>query len=105
MRPTPAESASLPARVWLKIDTESSEYGCWLWTGTLDRAGYAPSWNGRKRGRYAHQIAYALAHGERPAGTLLANRCGMRACVNPQHWDVSSKEDIGRKNRGRTRKR
>jgi len=79
------------------------EDGCWAWTGGVDADGYGRFQLAPRTSVLAHRVGYSLAHGPLVPGQMLANRCGTRACVNPQHWEVSTRADVGRRNLGRTR--
>ena len=59
---------------------------CWLWTGRLNRDGYAAIKIG---GRYhmAHRVAYEEYVGAIPAGMQLDHLCRVRHCVNPMHLE------------------
>ena len=44
-----------------------------------------------------HTAAYILERGPLPAGKRLANRCGRRACVNPEHWEAATRSAVARR--------
>jgi len=58
--------------------------GCWLWTGSLTRGGYAQI---RVGGRlvYVHRVSYEMKHGPIPDGLTLDHLCRVRSCANPDH--------------------
>ena len=82
-----------PAAAW-KYLSENSEpegaMGCWLWTGGLNSNGY-PSDR-----VLPHRIAAELNTGK-PLGSQPAHhKCGVPACVNPDHLvPVTHAENIG----------
>lgn len=73
-----------PSRFWSHVRRTP---GCWYWEGTLNDCGY-----GRLKVhgalRSAHRVAYALAIGPVPAGALVRQRCGERACCRPDHLEL-----------------
>lgn len=75
----------LPDRYWARVDKTDS---CWLWTGRLDKDGYAQM---RYQGRQplVHRLAYEDAHGVKltPEQTI-DHLCNVRNCVNPDHLEV-----------------
>jgi len=97
----PAKRRTREQRFWAHV--AKAKGACWLWTGTIDLQGYGQFSRTSRRLVLAHRMAHELAHGPVPPGRVLANRCGTRACVNPQHWEVSTRADVGRRNLGRTR--
>ena len=66
--------------------------GCWLWLAALDGRGYGKLC---VRGRYriAARLAYELAVGPIPSGLDLRHRCGVKACVNPEHLDPAPRRE------------
>jgi len=95
---SPSKRRTPEQRFWARVSKQ--EGGCWRWTGGVDRHGSGRFCRVDKREEKAHRVAYSLAHGPLVPEQVLANRCGTHACVNPEHWDVSSREDIGRRNFG-----
>lgn len=88
MRPRP-----LAERFDEKI--ERHESGCWLWTGFVDKAGYARI---REAGRsspvlYAHRYSYERFVGQIPDGLHIDHLCRVKRCVNPGHLEPVTREE------------
>ena len=76
-RPTPAEL------FWAKVEKTAT---CWLWTASVDHAGYGQfGVHPRKVG--AHRYAYQALVGPIPEGLELDHLCRVRRCVNPAHLE------------------
>lgn len=77
---------TLAERFWAKVQKTD---GCWLWTGSRDEKGY-----GRIGidgvNRRAHQVAYELTYGARPAGAMICHHCDVTNCVRPDHLYAGS---------------
>lgn len=58
-------------------------FGCALWTGLLDRDGYAIA----ERGRRAHLIAFRATGRDHPPGNVVDHTCRRRNCVEPAHLE------------------
>lgn len=56
--------------------------GCWLWTGSLNAAGY-----GKHGKKVAHRVVYELLVGPIPPGLQMDHLCRVRRCVNPDHLE------------------
>lgn len=78
-----------------KID-RAGPGGCWLWTGTLNGAGYGTyRVDGQTVG--AHRHVYEVERGPIPEGLHLDHLCSVRRCVNPSHLEpVTPSENIRR---------
>lgn len=81
------------ARFWSKVDkngpvpTHRPELGpCWLWLGSLARAGYAQF--SSYAGAMAHQFSYVLHKGHVPNGLEIDHLCRNRFCSNPEHLEA-----------------
>jgi hypothetical protein len=97
----PPKRLPLEQRFWTHVRKE--EGGCWLWSGGFTAEGSGRFSVGAACEQRAHLFAYRLAHGPLPTAHVLVNRCGHPACVNPEHWQLSTKADVGRKNLARKR--
>lgn len=90
---------------WAFVDKSSSEFGCWLWAGNIDRDGYGNVYYvddfGVKHQR-AHRVSWLLTGGHlKPDDCILHNCDAMysvrdksyRRCVNPGHLRVGTPLD------------
>lgn len=72
--------------------------GCWEWTGTRDKDGYAffkLDGNLRRGAR----VAYEMYVGPIPEGLQIDHLCRNKCCVNPEHLEaVTIQENLRRKN-------
>ncbi|MFF6829588.1 HNH endonuclease [Streptomyces longwoodensis] len=67
---------------------------CWLWTGPLDRHGYAEIKVGGRH-RLAHRLSYESFVGPIPPGLVIDHKCRVRHCLNPAHLEpVTNRENI-----------
>ena len=73
---------SLPGTVRDKVNISPS--GCWIWMGSINRAGYGTV-RREKRNQAAHRYIFELEGGELSDGILLRHKCNIRQCVNPEH--------------------
>lgn len=87
--------------LWLESRIEPEPMsGCWLWVGTVDKAGYGRlvmAGKGCTQTRSAHREVYENLRGVIPENLTLDHLCRTRCCVNPAHLEpVSQKENVRR---------
>jgi hypothetical protein len=75
--------------------------GCWLWTGAVNKLGYAHInvTNVGKRSHLApaHRLSYILFKGDVPADLVIDHKCRTPSCVNPDHLEpVTQSENLRR---------
>lgn len=81
-----------------KIDVNTSERGCWLWTAS--RKGTNTRWAGRygqfkvgNRMSLSHRVSFELFVGPIPAGLDVLHKCDVTLCVNPDHLFLGTQLD------------
>jgi hypothetical protein len=68
--------------------------GCWLWLLSDGSHNYPQGYaliNGRRQVTTAHRISYIAYKGEIPDGYDIDHLCRVRACVNPDHLEATTK--------------
>lgn len=92
----PPLSVAQRERFWAKVQKTD---GCWVWTGSRIRDGYGSFrlYLPRESPFMAHRVAYTLVRGEIPAGLTIDHLCRNKSCVNPEHMEVVTLEENGRR--------
>lgn len=71
------------ARFWSKVDVQIA-FRCWGWRGSVGTSGYG-EFKVDGKCEQAHLVAFAMAVGEIPEGTVIRHQCDNPLCVNPTH--------------------
>jgi hypothetical protein len=94
--PQVIESDDFKDRFWAQVEKTDS---CWLWTGSLNRAGYGQMYLPNGYYRTAHRLSWVMSGHSLVARLVLdhachtrdrscpAGRCEHRRCVNPDHLE------------------
>lgn len=89
-------------RFFAKTSTDHDEWfdgtKCILWTASRGtKNGYGRFWDTSKRCWVVHRFAWERAHGPVPDGMLVAHRCPRRLCVNDQHLELVTVDEMIRR--------
>jgi len=80
---TRGELAKMPTRFQKKVRVDWN--GCWIWTGSIDRAGYSEIKVDTFRKTSGHRFAYMKLIGDIPEDVECDHMCDRRRCSNPYH--------------------
>ena len=89
------------AGAFLSVDVDPV-YGCFLWTGRLDRDGYPIEWRSGRPIR-AHRQAWEQERGPIPHGFELEHACRRRRCVRVEHLELVTRRQNEQLKRWRNR--
>lgn len=87
---TPRKAVPVMDRFWSKVDRSQGDDACWLWTGTIDHAGYADFFvnGGTPRLQKAHRFSYVNFTGPIPEGKEIDHTCHTKQCPTPGYGDI-----------------
>lgn len=83
------------------IDAIDRTDGCWFWAGTLNELGYGLFYL-EGHHHLARRVAFELWCGSLDEGLRVHASCGERRCVNPEHLELLSHEEICRRDPSRS---
>ena len=87
--------ATVEDRFWATVDRAPGADACWRWTGRRHELGYG-LFHAAGAERYAHRLAWALAHGEIKPGIQIMRRYREPACVRLDHLFAATAAEDGR---------
>lgn len=65
----------------------TTDDGCIIWQGSINRTGYALIKDENRKTRLGHRAVYEAVIGPIPDGLTLDHLCRVRACINPDHLE------------------
>lgn len=86
------KSETIGQRFYQRFHPEPNS-GCWLWSGTMTRAGGYGELVCRGKKHRAHVLSYKLHNGPVPTGLCVLHRCDVPRCVNPNHLFIGTNLD------------
>lgn len=64
--------------------------GCHVWSGTVNNAGYGLI-RDKSKMKTVHRAMYEQIHGEIPKDKIVGHTCHTKACVNPDHLELTTR--------------
>ncbi len=81
----------------------NEDTGCWIWTGVVQKSGYARFGAGGVSGRnvLGHRWSYERHVGPIPDGYEIDHLCRNKSCVNPEHLEAVTHAENARRSKAR----
>ena len=79
-------------RVPLRLEPSDLGSPCMVWTGNVDRQGYAMTTRNTRHQR-VHRILWDRLRGPRPDGSVIHHRCEVKLCLNIDHMELVGRGD------------
>lgn len=89
-------------REGIDMTEATPEEDCWIWHRSINASGYGTVRVGDKV-EMAHRVAWSDANGPIPLGHEIDHTCGVRACVNPGHLELTTSSENNRRRYARVR--
>jgi hypothetical protein len=80
-------------RLFLYIEKDNKENGCWNWTGNFDTAG-RPFFGIKNHCYNVSRVIYAMYHSYFDPVQEVHNVCGNKKCVNPNHYTTEDLQSL-----------
>lgn len=87
----------MKAKKIFKSKIEVKPSGCWEWMGSKHRKGGYGLFSFGGVTMYAHKYSWKRTNGRVPEGLKIRHTCGSNSCVNPDHMELLTHEEIQRR--------